>query len=90
MVTCSKCHICVDCFKANNKEFFDSHSSKEELATRYGVSFHAVHKWYTFLEGFPEPKLRLGTGNKTYFSNQEVDDWVASTNRPKKRGRPKL
>jgi len=87
---CSKCHICPDCFRANNKELFDSHSSKEELATRYGVSVHAIHKWYTFLDGFPEPKFRLGHGNKTYFSNQEVDSWMASTNRPKKRGRPTL
>lgn len=85
--SCSKCYTCPDCFMANNKEFFDNHSSKKELAKRYGVTIHAVHKWYTYCEGFPKPALRLGRGDKAYFNNQEVDSWVAG--RPLKRGRPK-
>ena len=63
-------------------EFYRTHSTIQDLATRYGVSVSTVEKWRTNYPDFPKPADRLLSaegfmGARTLRQTYAVDEWLA-------------
>jgi transposase-like protein len=63
-------------------EFYQTHSTIEDLAKRYGVVPYTVAKWRTLYPDFPKPSERTLSlagfkSGQTLRRTAEVDEWLA-------------